>query len=380
MKKLTKKVIAILLATLMVVTLGACSNGQGSGDNSGGNETQEKFVIGGMGSSLISSMQSALLNSKEIAETYGLEYIPSELGGYDDQAFLTMYENIIDQGANNLIVYSFSESALKLIADLCVERNVNFYIGNRQVTDPALKEYIYGLPNFLGNCFCNETQVAYDLVEELAKVHNVKNLAVIGLQQGDINGDYRDAGINKACQDLGVNLLTETRGIATVEDVTNAVEGIIASYPEMDGIFIVGGAITTGALAGANQALVNHGLEDKVSIALIDIENGMEQYMGEGKPLKICAGGNLSFDLILPMIWLATQAQGLHTDENPAIINTKMQYLKTAEDVTNFVEYCENPNIPLYTGKGWDVVVGKSVSEIQEWMNNLSPEAIKASR
>lgn len=380
MKKLTKKVIAILLATLMVVTLGACSNGQGSGGNSGENETQEKFVIGGMGSSLISSMQSALLNSKEIAETYGLEYIPSELGGYDDQAFLTMYENIIDQGANNLIVYSFSESALKLIADLCVERNVNFYIGNRQVTDPALKEYIYGLPNFLGNCFCNETQVAYDLVEELAKVHNVKNLAVIGLQQGDINGDYRDAGINKACQDLGVNLLTETRGIATVEDVTNAVEGIIASYPEMDGIFIVGGAITTGALAGANQALVNHGLEDKVSIALIDIENGMEQYMGEGKPLKICAGGNLSFDLILPMIWLATQAQGLHTDENPAIINTKMQYLKTAEDVTNFVEYCENPNIPLYTGKGWDVVVGKSVSEIQEWMNNLSPEAIKASR
>lgn len=380
MKKLTKKVIAILLATLMVVTLGACSNEQGSGDNSGGNETQEKFVIGGMGSSLIASMQSALLNSKEIAETYGLEYIPSELGGYDDQAFLTMYENIIDQGANNLIVYSFSESALKLIADLCVERNVNFYIANRQVTDPALKEYIYGLPNFLGNCFCNETQVAYDLVEELAKVHNVKNLAVIGLQQGDINGDYRDTGINKACQDLGVNLLTETRGIATVEDVTNAVEGIIASYPEMDGIFIVGGAITTGALAGANQALVNHGLEDKVSIALIDIENGMEQYMGEGKPLKICAGGNLSYDLILPMIWLATQAQGLHTDENPAIINTKMQYLKTAEDVTNFVEYCENPNIPLYTGKGWDVVVGKSVSEIQEWMNNLSPEAIKASR
>ena len=377
MKKITKKVIAILLVMLMAVTLGACSKSE---EGESGNETGEKMVIGGIGSSLITSLQSAQLNSNEIANTYGIDFVSSELGGYDDQAFLTMYENLIDQGANNLIVYSFSESALKLIADLCAERDVNFYIANRRVTDPDLKEYIYNLPNFLGNCYCDETQIAYDLVEILATEYNAKNMAVIGLQQGDINGDYRDAGITEACEDFDVNLLTETRGISTVEDVTNAVEGMIASYPEMDSIFIVGGAVTTGALAGANQALANHGLEDKVSIALIDIETGMEQYMGEGKPLKVCAGGNLSLDLIIPMVWLATQSQGLHTDENPAIINTRMQYLRSAEDVADFSEYCENPNTPIYSGTEWDALVGKSVTEVQEWINNFNPETIKASR
>lgn len=380
MKKLTKKLITILLATLMVIALGACSNGQGGGENSGGNEPEKKTVLGGFSSTAIVSMESARLNSFEIANTYGIDYITGTLPGYDDQSFLTMYENIIDQGANALMVYTFSESALKLVADLCAERDVDFFIANRQVTNPELKEYIYSLPNFVGNCFCNETQIAYDLVKEMAEEYGVKNMAVIGLQQGDINGDYRDTGINQACKDFGVNLLTETRGITTVEDVTNAVEGMIASYPEMDGIFIVGGAVTPGALAGANQALANHGLEDKVSICLIDIEAGMEQYMGEGKALKVCAGGNLSLDMLLPMIWLTGHAQGLNLDEEPVVLNTRMQLLRSAQDVVDFSEYCENPNVPIYTGHGWDAVVGKSAAEIQEWVNNLNPETIKASR
>ena len=48
-------------------------------------------------------------------------------------------------------------------------------------------------------------------------------------------------------------MLTETRGIASAGDVTNAVEGIISSYPEVDGLFIVGGNVTNGALAGASH-------------------------------------------------------------------------------------------------------------------------------
>ena len=270
MKKFIQKLVSISLASFMVVALVACGGQSNSGQQSGtetatteSSETTEtsapakQMVIGGLGSSLVSSFQAALLNSDEIAKTYGLEYVTSDLPGYDDEAFLTMYENIIDQGANCLIVYTFSESAIKLVADLCAERDVDFFVANRQITDPQLKDYVYSLPNFVGTCYCNETQIAYDLVKEMSEEQGVKNLAVIGLQQGDINGDYRDTGIVKACEDYGVNLLTETRGITTVEDVTNAVEGMIASYPEMDGIFIVGGAVTPGGLAGAAQALAN---------------------------------------------------------------------------------------------------------------------------
>lgn len=389
MKKSITKLLALLLPVLLIVSTAGCASGSGStsAKEEGAKESaqpaqepHEKVVVGGIGSSLVSSMKCANLNSNEIARTYGIEWIPSELSGYDDQAFLTMYENMIDQGANTLIVYTFSESALKLVADLCAERDVNWFLANRKITDESLKEYVYSQKNFLGNCYCNETQIAYDLVKEMANDYGVKNMAVIGLQQGDINGDYRDTGINQACKDFGVNLLTETRGVTTVEDVTNSVEGIIASYPELDGIFIVGGAVTPGALAGANQALVNHGLEGKVSICLIDIENGMEQYMGEGKPLKVCAGGNLSLDMILPMICIANHAQGINLDDEPIVLNTRMQLLHTPQDVVDFAEYCENTETPIYTGDGWNAVVGKSTAELQSWIDNFNSETIKASR
>ena len=44
----------------------------------------------------------------------------------------------------------------------------------------------------------------------------------------------------------------------------------------------MGGAVTRGALAGANQALANHNMQAKVAIGMIDIAAGMDEYMGEG--------------------------------------------------------------------------------------------------
>ena len=37
--------------------------------------------------------------------------------------------------------------------------------------------------------------------------------------------DLRDKGIAKACEEFGIKMLTETRGIVSASDVTNAVEG-----------------------------------------------------------------------------------------------------------------------------------------------------------
>ena len=35
------------------------------------------------------------------------------------------------------------------------------------------------------------------------------------------------------------------------------------------------------------------------AIGMIDIAAGMEEYMGEGKPLKVVAGGNLVMDWVI---------------------------------------------------------------------------------
>lgn len=183
----------------------------------------------------------------------------------------------------------------------------------------------------------------------------------------------RDKGIAKACEDLGVNLLTETRGIVSASDVTNAVEGIISSYPEMDGIFIVGGLVTNGALAGANQALANHNMQDKVSIGMIDIAAGMDEYMGEGKPLKVVAGGNLVFDNVLAAACLINHKDGINADKTPYIINTRMMFIENPQDSVDYSEYYENPNKAMMSGDQWyDTLLGKSLEEMQSFVDNFT--------
>ena len=341
----------------------------------------EEYKLGGIDLTAtgMTTFLTANTTLKDMCATLGAEYVPAPLPGYDDAGFMAAYESLIEQGCNGIMVYTFSEGPIALIADMLEEAGVDWFLVNRRISDDALREKVFSCEHFVGNCYCEEEQNAYDMVCELNKELGVKNLAVIGLAQGDLNGDLRDKGIARACEDCGVNLLTETRGIATVDDVTNAVEGIIASYPEVDGIFIVGGVVTTGALAGAAQALSNHGLSDKVSIAMVDIAAGMSEYMGEGQPLRLVTGGNLVMDNIIGGASLLNHAMGVNVDNEPYIINTHMMSIRTIEDAQDFDEYCENPNVSVIPGEKWfDTVIGKSVDEIAAFSESFSIEVAKS--
>ena len=324
---------------------------------------------------------AALGMEKDLCATTGAELVTTTLSGYDDAAFMAAYEYLIDQGCNGCVVTTFSEGPISLIADMMEEAGVDWFLANRQITDPDLKAKVFGMDHFVGNCFCSEEDNAYDMVRQLHEKYGVQNLAVLGLTQGDLNGDLRDKGIARACEEFGVTLLTETRGIKTVDDVTNSVEGIIASYPELDGIFIVGGTVTNGALAGAAQALANHGMSDKVSIAMIDIAGGMSAYMGEGQPLKLVAGGNTIMDVLFSTTSLINHAMGVNVDAEPYVIGTHMMNIFSIEDANDYDEYIENTSIPMIAGEKWfETIVGKTVDEIQAFSDNFSIAYAKSLR
>lgn len=318
----------------------------------------------------------------DLCETTGAEVVLTTLAGYDDASFMSAYEYLIEQGCDGIVVTTFSEGPISLIADMMEEAGVDWFLANRRVTNPELLAKIQAMDTFVGNSYCEEEENAYNMVRQLHEDYGVNNLAVIGLTQGDLNGDLRDKGIARACEEFGVTLLTETRGIATVDDVTNAVEGIVASYPELDGIFIVGGTVTTGALAGAAQALENHGLSDKVSIAMIDISAGMSEYMGDGKPLKLVCGGNTIMDVLFSGASLINHAMGVNTDDEPYVIYTHMMTIRgDSTDADDYDEYVENTTIPMISGEQWyDTVIGKTMAEIQAFSDNFSIEYVKGLR
>ena len=406
-----KKYLALILAVLMMLSMATGCGQANTASNEGSTQTQttqpstagedkpaeeapaeapvgeikslEGYKLGVIdmssgGRSITIVSQNILV---DLCKTTGAELVQVPLTGYDDAAFMTAYESLIDLGCDAIAVSTFSEGPISLIADMMEEAGVRWFLLNRQISDPALKEKVFSMSMFVGNDYCDEYDNAYDMTRELAEKYGVKNLAAIGLTQGDLNGDLRDKAIAQACEDFGITFLTETRGVATVDDVTNAVEGLIASYPELDGIFIVGGTITAGALAGAAQALENHGLSDKVSIAMIDVSPGMAQYMGEGQPLKIVAGGNTQMDYTFSGACLLNDGMGFNRNQAPYIIKSKMLRIYTPADAEAYEEYCENVNANMVSGDKWfDVILGKTVEEIQAFSDAYSIEYAKSLR
>lgn len=393
-----KKLLSILLACAMILAMmAACGNGSenntqnpgasnpssNSDDPSTVSETPDRtepYRLGMLNFSMYGTSMMAASNAiKDMCDSAGVELVTAELSFGGGDVVLTGVENLINMGVDGIMMTPGTEGSIRLLADLCEENGVDWFMANRQITDPELKEYVYGLSKFVGNDYCAEGDIAYEVVERLHNEYGIKNMAVIGLTQGDVNGDIRDAAIARACEDLGINLLTETRGISATDDVTNAVEGIISSYPEMDSIFIVGGLVTNGALAGANQALTNHNLQDKVVIGMIDIAVGMEEYMGEGKPLKVVAGGNTVLDQVLAVASLINHSNGVNADKTPYVFYTKMLFVTTPEESVDFNTYYETPDAPLMTGNQWfDTLLGKDLDTMQSFLDNFTVEYAKS--
>ena len=369
-----KKTLAILISLMFVFSLisglGVSVHAENSGNLSANGYKLGVIDWSALGLPLYVAGKNMEL---DLCASVGAELVPTTLAGYDDASFMSAYEYLIEQGCNGIVVTTFSEGPISLIADMMEEAGVDWFLANRQISNPELKEKIYSLEHFVGNCYCSEEENAYEMVKELHDKYGVNNLAVLGLAQGDLNGDLRDKGIARACEEKGITLLTETRGIKTVDDVTNSVEGIVASYPELDGIFIVGGTVTNGALAWAAQALANHELSDKVAIAMIDISAGMSAYMGEGQPLKLVAGGNTIMDILFATTSLINHAVSVNVENEPYIINTHMFNIYSIDDANDYDEYIENTQIPMVSGEKWfETVIGKSLEEIQTFGDNFS--------
>ena len=204
-----KKIVSLTLAAAMALSLAACGGAPSSTAtpaSSGGTagSTASNVVgletpirIGSLGMSAVDTptFRAQRLSLTTAAEAANAELVSVELSEYGDEGFLSAYESIVAQGVDGAIATSFSETVLPLLNDLYVQNNVKYFLANRRISDDSIREMMFNSGLCIGNDHCDETEIAYDLVKYLHEECGVSNLAVIGLQKGDVNGDYRDAGI-----------------------------------------------------------------------------------------------------------------------------------------------------------------------------------------
>ena len=112
---------------------------------------------------------------------------------------------------------------------------------------------------------------------------------------------------------------------------------------------------------------------------MIDIAAGMSEYMGDGNPLKVVAGGNLVMDYIFAGACMINQSNGVNADQTPYIVNTNMMFVYTPEDAVDYDAYCENTERPLMSGSKWsETLLGKDLTTIQAFSDSFSITEAKA--
>ena len=255
---------------------------------------------------------------------------------------ITATENLIAAGCNAIAICNYSDDILPKITSLCEENEVYFTLIWRSISDPEVKEIVEASPYYLGNTCESEEETGYMMGESF---HNMgcENIAVITMEKGDATADARDAGFDRACDEFGMNRISEVRNnTLTAEETTKAVENFLASFPELDGIFVTGGSNTI--LEGVIQALALHNKTGEVKVACIDFISDLDKYIEEGA-IDAISGGHF-VDPLFSYMLMVNKLAGTPLSDNCEQIDLNFINLQSPEDARNYYKYCEGDSYP----------------------------------
>lgn len=302
----------------------------------------ESFKIGCVIWSTVDDLGGASARMLDYAsETLGCEMIyNTNISSPESQ--ITATENLIAAGCQAILVCNYSDDILPKITQLCEENEVYFALIWRSISDPEVKEFVEKSPFYLGNTCEDEEDIGYRMGKTLND-KGCKNIAVITMEKGDATCDARDRGFNKACEEFGMSRISEVRNnTLTAEETTKAVENFLASFPEMDGIFVTCGSNTI--LEGVIQSLALHDKTGEVKVACVDFISNLDKFIQEGA-IDAIAGGHF-VDPLFSYMLCVNKLAGTPLSDTCETCHVNFVNLKSPEDAVNYYEYVEGEEFP----------------------------------
>ncbi|MFR8169963.1 MAG: sugar ABC transporter substrate-binding protein [Marvinbryantia sp.] len=338
MKKQVRKAVAMLFMCMAAICAMAV---QGIAEDAS-EKLPEKFKIGVVIWSTVDDLGRTSSQMLDYAsEVLGVEMVyNTNISSPESQ--ITATENLIAAGCDAVAICNYSDDILPKIAKLCQENEVYFTLIWRSIADPEVKEIVESCPFYLGNTCEDEEKIGYRMGESLYN-KGCENIAVITMEKGDATADARDAGFDRACEEFGMNRISEVRNNAfTAEDATKAVENFLAAFPEMDGIYVTGGSGTI--LEGVIQGLALHGKTGEVKVACVDFIADLDKYIAEGA-IDAISGGHF-VDPLFSYILMVNKLAGTPLSETCETINLNFVNLESPEDAVNYYTYVEGDEYP----------------------------------
>lgn len=306
---------------------------------------EDGFKIAYIDSAPADSSQQAMYDgAAEVVKAAGGEMFVVDCG-HDADSLVTGVEDAINAGAAGLMFTPPADSVLPTITKLCEEAGVYFSISFRSINDEQVKEIVEACPYYAGNTYEEEYDAGYYVTSLLAE-QGVHQLAFISLNKGDNTADAREAGMRKACEEHGIEIIGELRAPAQPSVATEALESWIASYPELDGFALIS-CQTAGVLEAIETTIATNGKTGEIKFGSCDFSNDMVTGFESGNLAALC-GGHAIPDRTFCSVILTNAVIGTPLADGPVSICVPFLYVDNAEDAQAYQDYMLS-GTPFYT-------------------------------
>ena len=374
-KSTLKKVMAVLMAAMMLLMVTACSD-----TGSGTQTTGEKKKIGMLWYGNTDAMSGTFYSwANHAAEVLNVELVWA-LGGLDTATQLTDCENLINAGCDGIYFIPMDTAANLQLGNACQQAGVYWATSNRDIIDDEVLAAVEANPYFVTRIYDNSYDVCKDMVNQLAE-QGITKVCMISGDPTDAMMVDRNNGFIDGCAENNIEILGTFQNPSS-GDATTVVDGVnnfMTLYPEMEAILAVSG--TNGVGEAIMSALNGSGKEPgSIKVAAFDTFDGNQEAFDQGW-LSVSCGGYTT-ECLISFLALVNRVQGNVIQDGVFEMTLSPLLITSSEEMQIFSQYVDNPDVQLYSDEliqslvGPDVTVEDYQAVLDDWSIDFVKEAV----
>ena len=208
-----KKVIALLLAAVMVFALCACGQQGAEGKDPAAKLPEFKLGIP-MENTANPAQYSYLENMVYLCGNFpnGGTAVAEADDLTDPDHMISSVEKLISAGCNMITICPCNDTMLIKVAKLCEENKVYWAVAWRDILDPEVRDVVYASPYFCGTAVQSDMNAGYAAVKAMGEA-GMKKIGLISLDKSSSCAALREKGMQKALDEYGMQVVAEARDL-----------------------------------------------------------------------------------------------------------------------------------------------------------------------
>ena len=346
-RKNMKKVIALLLAAVMVFALCACGQQGAEGKDPAAKLPEFKLGIP-MENTANPAQYSYLENMVYLCGNFpnGGTAVAEADDLTDPDHMISSVEKLISAGCNMITICPCNDTMLIKVAKLCEENKVYWAVAWRDILDPEVRDVVYASPYFCGTAVQSDLNAGYAAVKAMGEA-GMKKIGLISLDKSSSCAALREKGMQKALDEYGMQVVAEARDLQQAADAAQAVESFIVANPDLDGVYIAC-SMGMNILDGTLSALEQYDPDNHIKISVIDFLTGLDTCFEKDR--IICAQGGIYIPVQIACGMLEMNAilNGGRLGGQAWDVPISFGAVGSAEEFKDYSKFCEGA-LPTYT-------------------------------